>query len=608
MGRRGLSLVTGAVNYGRGDGRLNLSPVLLVASMCALGMYDARAWHLAQLPILLICAVLLAATLFGAVPGLVVLLLAGAAYWLQVGEAWPGDPVELVLLLSSGVIACGAYTDHVRRQSQLTLTLRQAAAPLNARARGFEVQAARRAISMSPRDETRRALVSLSVVGTAAVVGVLWREALGWPLTLTVLIAGSAMVGGLLGARFGLFAGLITWLAVELLAPGPAEPWRLAIGMGGLGALGCGVGLLADRASNTQHVVETLVTAGRELSSTSSESDIRRGLLESLANLSPRSRVQICEGDGPVLTLKESRGGDWSPGDPRWRTRVLSAGDREVGLVRWWFPGARREVEALDEIAVALIDLAASAIVRERLNVEKGDIELVARTEHLRTILLDAVAHHFRSPLAGILGSVTSILNLPDDHDRKLQRELLFIIKDQANRLGRYVDNFLSVARLEAGNVEVTPEDVHLEPLIYDVWEKFDESGAAHRFLTADTDQTAIRTDGALLAQALGNVLENAVKYSPEGSTVAIRSHRVGDEVVIEIDDEGPGIPAERISRIFERFYRSRAEGVPGLGLGLYITRSLIEILGGRVEAGNRGDGVRGLRVTIVLPLRGPPS
>jgi signal transduction histidine kinase len=164
------------------------------------------------------------------------------------------------------------------------------------------------------------------------------------------------------------------------------------------------------------------------------------------------------------------------------------------------------------------------------------------------------------------------------------------------------------VARLEAGNVEVSPEDVQLEALIYDVWEKFDEAGAAHRFLTADTDQTAVRTDANLLTQALGNVLENAVKYSPEGSTVAIRSYRSGDEIVIQIEDEGPGIPPERIARIFERVYRSRAEGVPGLGLGLYITRSLIEILGGRVEAGSRGDGVRGLRVTIVLPLRGPPS
>src|SRR5687768_17167022 len=148
--------------------------------------------------------------------------------------------------------------------------------------------------------------------------------------------------------------------------------------------------------------------------------------------------------------------------DPRWRVHPLSADGREVGAVRWRFPGA--DTAGLDEIAKAVIDLAASAIVRARLNAEKAEMEYVAQTEQLRLVLLDAVSHHFRSPLAGILGSVTSILGLPDQN-MAARRELLLIIKDQTNRLSRYVDNFLSVARLETGAIVPNPADIALEAL-----------------------------------------------------------------------------------------------------------------------------------------------
>jgi two-component system sensor histidine kinase KdpD len=98
-------------------------------------------------------------------------------------------------------------------------------------------------------------------------------------------------------------------------------------------------------------------------------------------------------------------------------------------------------------------------------------------------------------------------------------------------------------------------------------------------------------------------VLENAIKYSPEESTVAVVAYEREGSCVIEIRDQGEGIPTERMSRIFERFYRSRSEGAPGLGLGLYITKSIVEILGGRVEARNR-TSCTGLLVTMALPLQ----
>jgi signal transduction histidine kinase len=158
------------------------------------------------------------------------------------------------------------------------------------------------------------------------------------------------------------------------------------------------------------------------------------------------------------------------------------------------------------------------------------------------------------------------------------------------------------VARLESGAIVPKLSDVALEPLIYDVWETFGEAGGARRFLQANIEHDAVRTDPNLLGQVLGNVLENAIKYSPEGSVVDVRSESSGEWLTLHVTDSGPGVSAQAQRRIFERFYRSQTATAPGLGLGLYITRSLVEILGGSVVARNRTDGETGLTVSISLP------
>lgn len=590
--------------------QVNFSAVLLVTLIFVVGVAEVQIVG-GGLPTILMVAVLLSAVMFGALYGAFVAAVAIAAYQVRVGAPLRSDDLGVLFVFSSAVLGTGAYTDLIRRQNRQTLTLRQAAAPLAQHAASYSFQEflqktkPESATSMSPRDETQRGVLSLCIALSGAAASYLVRGALGEPLSVVCTLVSVILVGGLVGARFGLFAGIVGWLALDRVIPDSNAAAEAAIAMSSFAAMGWGVGMLGDRMRQAQRALETLVSAGRDLSTSNSEAEIRRGLMDSLASLSPRSRVQVCDANGPALVRTPMAGGEWSPGDPRWRMRVLAAADREVGLVRWWFPGSRRDVQALDEIAVSLIDLAASAIVRAKLNVEKGDIELVARTEHLRTILLDAVAHHFRSPLAGIIGSVTSILNLRDDQNGGVRRELLFIIKDQANRLNRYVDNFLSVARLESGDVDVSLAEVNVEALVYDVWETFGEAGGARRFLKADIDLGMITTDPGLLSQALGNVMENAIKYSPEGSTVDVQGRSEDGRLIITVCDEGPGVPADRLSRIFGRFYRGGAERAPGLGLGLYITSSLVEVLGGAVVAENRADG-GGLAVTISIPYQEP--
>ncbi|MGH6962934.1 MAG: ATP-binding protein [Phenylobacterium sp.] len=457
----------------------------------------------------------------------------------------------------------------------------------------------------------RRGLIPFVILGAATLASLLVRGSVGSEASLQILLVGVLCIAGAFGAHYGFTAGIlgavllsgvvITDPAAALARPPGAFLALIVFSIGGWS-----VGALADQLQRKRGALDVLVRASREISTTTDEAVIHQVLFDSLVRLTPRSWVETSDDSGAILLTSPASDAPTARGDGAvdgWRSRPLVADGRAVGLVRWRYLGLKTDIDIADEIAGSLVDLGASAIVRARLSVEKSEMEFVARSEHLRTILLDAVSHHFRSPLAGILGSVTGVLNLPEQHDREVRRELLLIIKEQANRLSRYVDNFLSVARLESGSIDVNLADVHLEPLIYDVWETFGEAGGARRFLQVQVDQQPIRADASLLAQVLGNVLENAIKFSPEESIVDVRSRRDGDRLVLEVTDQGVGVEAGNEDNIFRRFFRSPGAKAPGLGLGLYITRSLIEMQGGSVEARNRGDREAGLRVSLKLPV-----
>lgn len=600
-----------------------LSTVLILVLATGLALALLRGLQIDHVATVFFTAVLVVAVMFGLTYGILAAVGALLSYHMLVGLPLTAFDLRsqdsyLLALFGAGIALAGRYTDVVRKRSRQTSFMLEVGRPLSPHASGsaigqFLSQAAEggwKPGRNSIWEEAQRIFVNFCIVGAGLVAGVLMRDILGPSPAMLCVLASILLVAGLLGARLGFAAGIFAGLMMNALM-GPPEGSNAALvsafGVVSFAAFGWGVGTLSDRLLQKGRTLENLVAAGRDLSSNTDESAVRQVLLDSLARIAPRSRVQIADETGACLSTGPASGPEWLETDPRWRSRPLLADERDVGVVRWRFPGSDPQTQDADDIAISLIDLGASAVVRARLNVEKGDMEFVARTEHLRTILLDAVSHHFRSPLAGILGSVTGILNLPDQHDGAVRRELLLIIKEQTNRLSRYVDNFLSVARLESGSIDVNMGEVSLEPLIYDVWETFGEAGGARRFLQARIDPRPIRTDPTLLAQVLGNVLENAIKYSPEESVVDVRTWQEGDRLILQVTDQGPGVPDGSQARIFERFYRSQTAKAPGLGLGLYITSSLIFMLGGGVEARNRAEGGSGLIISLNLPLEGVP-
>lgn len=602
---------------------------LAFAAAITLGL--AQSPHLGNLVTAFLAMTLIVAVVFGLTSGLLAAVAGLAALHLLRGLEFPptglsSDDGVLLALFGASVVTTGVYSDVVRRRNRQARSLLEAGRPLSAHASGpalgdFFRVARRKGLNtgrLSAAEEVQRAFAAFCIVGLGLVGSLVAGYLLGpFAAMLAVLIA-VVIVGGGFGARFGLAAGIFAMLMLNGLPSGPEhtpmlKPLEAGFSMLMFAALGWSVGVLADRLQQEQGALETLVTAGRDLSASTDEGAIRQVLFDSLVRIAPRGGVvQIRDETGTIShttpgaeILSDGQRPDSADG---WNVKRLAADGRDVGVVVWRIPGAAAMVRAANEIVVSLIDLGASAIVRSRLSLEKADVEFVARTEQLRTILLDAVSHHFRSPLAGIMGSVTSILNLPEQHDRGVRRELLLIIKEQANRLDRYVDNFLSVARLESGSIDVNLADINLEPLLYDVWETFGEAGGARRFLHVKVDSDPVRADSSLLAQVFGNVLENAIKFSPEGSVVDVRSRKEGSRLVVEVFDQGPGVEEQYQDRIFDRFFRSRRAKAPGLGLGLYITRSLVEIMGGSVQARNRPNGEPGLVMSIALPLAEAPQ
>ena len=591
--------------------------VLIIVSATALAAVLVVVGQLAYLPALLLTGALAAAVLFGPTHGLLAVaggLVAARLYGERQIAHVDARAVAFVLTAAAAIVVpwLAVLIRTAQADRRAAAQFSQPPPPLGERVAASLAGFARRQTSdfswPVTLQKTRRGVIPYLILGVGAFAALVMRDQIGAEGGMQLMLVATLCVAGVFGSRYGVAAGLlaavvlndvvVTRQGILLRAP------EAALNVAFFAAVGWGVGLIADGLQAKRSALKVVVSASREISTTTDEAVIHRALFDSLVKLMARNWVEIHDETGATVLASPGVAPLAEAEAPiGWRARPLVADGRTVGSVRWRYLGPEADVAIADEIAGSLIDLGGSAIVRARLSVEKSEMEFMARSEHLRTILLDAVSHHFRSPLAGIIGSVTSVLNLPDQHDREVRRELLLIIKEQANRLSRYVDNFLSVARLESGSIDVNLADVLIEPLIYDVWETFGEAGGARRFLQVKVDPQPVRADPGLLAQVLGNVLENAIKFSPEESIVDVRGHREGDKLVIEVTDQGVGVLSGNEDHIFRRFFRSPGAKAPGLGLGLYITRSLVQMQGGEVHASNRNDGESGLKVALMLPV-----
>ena len=253
----------------------------------------------------------------------------------------------------------------------------------------------------------------------------------------------------------------------------------------------------------------------------------------------------------------------------------------------------------------ALIDQAALAIERVHLVEEADRVKRSIETDRLRAAILTSLSHDLRTPLAGIFGAAGALRDLSDMLSKGDKIELLDTIVEESERLNRFIANLLDMTKLEAGAVSPNIAPHALSELIGTTLARASKIIADHKIdLDLANSLPMVDVDAVLLEQALFNLIDNASKYAPAGSSIRIQGWREGEFVRLQILDEGPGIPADAIDRIFDRFYRVQKEDTvrAGTGLGLAVSRGFIEAMQGRIVAGNRSDR-KGAVFTITLPL-----
>ncbi|HYI69115.1 MAG TPA: sensor histidine kinase KdpD [Skermanella sp.] len=297
------------------------------------------------------------------------------------------------------------------------------------------------------------------------------------------------------------------------------------------------------------------------------------------------------------------RGSTTLPTSP-WLFLPLQTGRGPVGVLGVQIEGRDRPLSPEDSrLLGTLADQAAVAIERTSLVSDIENARLATETERLRSALLSSLSHDLRTPLASILGAASSLISYEGSLNAADRLDLTQTIQDEAERLNRFVQNLLDMTRLGSGKLKPRTDWVDLRDIVGSAVERAAKLLRRRRVrIEIDPALPLLRLDAMLMEQVIFNLIDNVCKYSPPGTPVTVWTALRSGHTVVEVCDQGPGIPAEDRERVFDMFYRveegdSRAAGT---GLGLAICRGIVEAHGGRIAA---QPGLNGAGTCIVIRL-----
>jgi K+-sensing histidine kinase KdpD len=246
---------------------------------------------------------------------------------------------------------------------------------------------------------------------------------------------------------------------------------------------------------------------------------------------------------------------------------------------------------------------------------QASQLEALKRSEKFKSVLLDTVTHDLRTPLTSIKAAATSLVEFrqvapePDENELRKQK-LLRIIVQQADRLNRFIDEMIEFAKLESGSRQPLAELHPVEEILGTSLARA-EAALADRAVTVECDEdTGSKLLPKTTAQVLFLLLENAARHSPAGSPICVTAVEQEGNLLVEVGDQGPGVPTEVREKIFEKFFqfnnsdsRDGSTAGVGLGLGLAIARGMIETQGGKIWVEGNRDGMTGSRFMFSVPL-----
>jgi two-component system, OmpR family, sensor histidine kinase KdpD len=256
----------------------------------------------------------------------------------------------------------------------------------------------------------------------------------------------------------------------------------------------------------------------------------------------------------------------------------------------------------------ALIDQSALAIERVGLVEDLERAKRTAEADRLRSALLTSISHDLKTPLAAVLGAAGTLRDLSGALGDGEKVDLLATIVDEAERLNRFISNLLDMTKLESGAIVPNAAPHDIGEIVGSALRRASKILVHHHVeLELAADLPMLDVDAVLFEQVLFNLLDNAAKYSPDGTTIRIQSWRDPDSVCLQVLDEGDGIPPGELEHIFDKFYRvEKGDQVrAGTGLGLAISRGFVEAMHGTITAANRTDRT-GAVFAIKLPI--PPG
>ncbi len=294
-----------------------------------------------------------------------------------------------------------------------------------------------------------------------------------------------------------------------------------------------------------------------------------------------------------------------------WLVRAISgkAGDFCVLAVDLG-PQVGKMVDTIRERVDAVLADATGMLEHLDLAHALSDARVRSETEALRDALIGSVSHQLRTPLASILGTATVISRAPGNSGDPRLASLAEILRDEVDRLNNGVQDLLDAALISSKGVRMDCEWVELADIVNATVDRRQRLLAGHRVhLDTAGELPLIYVDPILLEQALGQIVDNAAKYSQPGSTITVAARTEGASVVLSVQDEGIGLVGEERTRLWERFFRGerRASNVSGSGLGLWIAKAFVTANGGEIEASSEGAD-RGTLVSIRLQAKEPAT
>lgn len=296
-------------------------------------------------------------------------------------------------------------------------------------------------------------------------------------------------------------------------------------------------------------------------------------------------------------------------GHPLYRLE-LAQGDVVLGSL-WGARDPRSGAPTDDEtrLFAAAADQVGQAIVRDRLAGQATELEVARRSEELKAALLDSVSHDLRTPLSTIRATAGTLADPALDLPLAERRAMAAEIDDEAERLSRLVGELLDMSRVEGGALQPSLEAMPVSEIVLPALQRARQSLGRRPVKSFIPDELpAVAVDQVLAEQVLDNLIENVARHADVGASLRIMAALDGGSIRLTVEDAGPGVPAEALPHLFEKFYRVPGARTParrGTGLGLALVRGMVEAMSGSVDA--RSSELGGLAVDIRLPVASGP-